>query len=415
LKLVHTAPGQVLRTEGTRATGGRAAARFRAALTTTQIALSMTLLILAGWFAQSLVNASRVELGMRTESLVTFGIAPERNGYAPARANALFDELERELAGLPGVTAVASSVVPLLGSSNWYNNVAIESVDTAPGLDTNVALNYVSPHFFSSLQMQLLAGREFDDRDTADRPKVAIVNERFLEKFGLDRNVLGRHMSLGQGGPLDIEIVGLAHDAKYSEIKQPTPPQVFVPRLQSTPPSSLSFYVRSTLDPLALRKAVEQVLARLDPNLPLMDLRAMREVVRESLFIDRFMSALALCLAVLATLLASLGLYGVLSYNVAQRTREIGLRLALGAAPQRLRAMVLRQVAWMGALGAAIGIAAALLLGRAAQTLLFGLSPSDPAIPLMAVGALGAVVLAAGYLPARRASNVDPVLALRSE
>jgi putative ABC transport system permease protein len=417
LKLVRTAPGQVLRTEGTRTTVARGAARFRAALTTTQIGLSTTLLVLAGWFAQSLVNATNVDVGIRADSLVTFGLAPERNGYGPARSSELFKEFERELEALPGVSAVASSVVPLLDGTNWNNNVAIEGVDTGPGVDTNVATNYVSAGFHGALEMPLLAGREFTDGDVENRPKVAVVNERFLEKFGLDRSVVGTHMSFGQGegAPLDIEIVGVARDAKYSEVKDPTPPQVFVPRSQWFPPSSLNFYVRSTSDSVAIRAGIEQVLARLDPNLPLMDMRTMRDVVRENLFVDRFMSTLALCVALLATLLASIGLYGVLSYNVAQRTREIGLRLALGAAPQHLRSMVLRQVAWMGSVGAVLGIAAALLIGRLAQTLLFGLTPSDPVVPLIATGVLGVVIVAAGYLPARRASNVDPVVALRSE
>jgi len=415
LTLVRTHPGQVLRTEGTRATGGKAAGRFRAVLTTTQIGLSMALLVLSGWFAQSLVNASRVDLGIRPDSLVAFAVAPERSGYTPARARALFDQLERELAAVPGVTAVASSVVPLLQGSNWNNNVAIEGVETGPGIDAIVSLNYVSPRFFGTVGMPVLAGRDFTESDAVDRPKVAIVNERFLEKFGLDRDVVGRRMSIGQGVPLDVEIVGVVHDAKYSQVKDPTPPQVFGPRLQSFAPGALNLYVRAVAEPLALRHAIEQVLARLDPNLPLMDLRTMREVVNENLFVDRFMSTLALVLAALATLLASLGLYGVLSYGIAQRTRELGLRLALGAAPAQLRSMVLRQVAWMTAIGGALGLAAAMVLGRAARSLLFELSPSDPTVLSLAVTAVGAVAVAAGYLPARRASRVDPVVALRSE
>jgi predicted permease len=413
LKLVRTTPGQVLRAEGARATGGRLAARFRTALTTVQIALSMALLVLAGWFARSLMNAERVDVGMRTDSLVTFAVAPERNGYALPRAAALFDELERELAALPGVTGVGTSVVPLLANANWNNNVAVEGVGTTGG--ANVSLNSIGPGFFRTLGAPLLAGRDFADSDSADRPKVAIVNERFVEKFGLGRDALGKRMSIGQGGPLDVEIVGVVRDAKYSEIKDPTPAQVFGPRAQSFPTSALNFYVRSTIDPLALRKTIEQVLARADPNLPLMEFRTMHEVVNENLAGDRLMSTLALVLAGLATLLASLGLYGVLSYGVAQRTHEIGLRLALGAPPERLRAMVLRQVAWMSTIGSVLGLLAALLIGRAARSLLFELSPSDPVALAGAVVALGAVVVAAGYLPARRASQIDPVVALRSE
>jgi len=414
-RLARTLPGRVLRTEGTRTTSSKAAKRFRAVLTTGQIGLSMALLVLAGWFAQSLVNATRVDLGIRTDSLVTLEVAPERNGYAPPRAAEVFDRLARELAALPGVTSVASGTVGLLQSTTWDSNVAVEGVESPPGTDANVSTNYVSPGFFSTLEMPLLSGRGFTEADSGERPKVAIVNERFLAKFGLDRNAVGKRMSFGQGGPLDVEIVGVARDAKYSEVKSPTPPQVFAPRAQLPATSSLSFYVRSGLDPLALRKAVERVLAGIDASLPLADFRTMQDVVHENLFVDRFMSLLAVVLAALATLLASLGLYGVLSYGVAERTREIGLRLALGAPPGRLRAMVLKQVMGMAAIGGAIGLAAALLLGRAARSLLFELSPSDPAVLSLAAVALAIVVTAAGYLPARRASRIDPVVALRSE
>jgi putative ABC transport system permease protein len=415
IKLARRQPGNVLRAEGTRTTSSKAAARFRAALTTSQVGLSMTLLVLAGWFAQSLVNASRVDLGIRPDSLVTFEVAPERNGYAPSRAAELFDRLARELGALPGVTSVASATVGLLQSTNWDSNVAVEGSDLPPGADANVSTNYVSPGFFSTLKIPLVAGRGFTEADSRDRAKVAIVNERFLAKFGLDRDVVGKHMSFGQGGPLDVEIVGIARDAKYSEVKKPTPPQVFAPRAQPLATSSLSFYVRGGLDPLALRKGVEQVLAAIAPGLPLVEFRTMQDVVHENLFVDRFMSVLAVVLAGLATLLASLGLYGVLSYGVAERTREIGLRLALGAPPGRLTAMVLKQVAWIAAIGGVLGLAAALLIGRAARSLLFELSPTDPAILSIAVITLGAVVVAAGYLPARRAARIDPVVALRAE
>ena len=415
LSLARTTPGQVLRAAGAggRATGGRLAARFRTALTTVQVALSMALLVLAGWFARSLVNAERVDIGMRTDSLVTFAVAPERNGYALPRAAALFDELERELAALPGVTGVGTSLMPLLANANWNNNVAVEGVDTTS--DAKVSFNFVNPGFFKTVGAPLLAGRDFADGDSADRPKVAIVNERFVEQFGLGRDALGRRMSMAPGAPVDVEIVGVVRDAKYSEVKDPTPAQVFGARLQSFPASALNFYVRSTIEPLALRKTIEQVLARADASLPLMQFRTMREVVSQNLFVDRFMSKLALVLAALATLLASLGLYGVLSYGVAQRTRELGLRLALGAPPERIRSLVLRQVAWMTTIGGGLGLAAAMLIGRAARSLLFELSPSDPAVLAMAALSLGAVVVAAGYLPARRASRVDPVVALRSE
>jgi putative ABC transport system permease protein len=415
IKLARTPPGQVLQAQSARSLGGRSAKRFRAALTTAQIGLSMTLLVLAGWFAQSLANASNVDVGFRTDSLVTFAVSPERNGYDQTRTAAFFDELETRLAALPGVTSVASSAVSLLGDSTWGSDVGVEGFDAAANPDTHVVVNAVSPGFLRTLEMPLVAGRQLSAADSLDRPKVAIVNQRFVERFGLGANPIGKHMSQGQGGPLDIEIVGVARDAKYNDVKDPISAQLFLPRLQSSTIGTLSFYVRSLADPVTLRAAIEQVLGGLDPALPIVDLRTMRDVVREDLFVDRTMSVLGGSLAVLATLLASLGLYGVLSYNLAQRTREIGLRLALGAAPARLRGMVLREVALMAAIGGSLGLAAALLLGRLARSLLYGLAPTDPAVPAIAVAVLGTIAAAAGYLPARRASRIDPVVALRSE
>jgi putative ABC transport system permease protein len=416
LKLMRTDPGAVLQAQGTRSTGSKAAGRFRAALTTTQIALSTALLVLAGWFAQSLANVGRVDVGIRTEALATFAVAPERNGYAPERSTALFEQLEQELAAVPGVTSVASAAVPLLANDNWGGNIVVEGVETAPGVDTNVAFNWVGAGFFRTVELPLLGGRELTAADSAGRAKVAIVNERFLAKFGLDRTVIGKHMSLGQGGPLDVEIIGVARDAKYSTVKDPTPAQVFLPRLQAASPfGAMNFYLRSGADAVQLRAAVELILERIDPTLPLMDFRTMREVVRENVFLDRVMSTFGAALAVLATLLAAIGLYGMLSYNVQQRSREIGLRLALGAPPARLRGMVLRQVAWLASVGGLVGLLAAVGLGRAAQALLFGLTPSDPRALLGAVGLLAIVVVAAGYLPARRAARIDPVIALRHD
>jgi predicted lysophospholipase L1 biosynthesis ABC-type transport system permease subunit len=217
------------------------------------------------------------------------------------------------------------------------------------------------------------------------------------------------------GGPTDIEVVGIVRDAKYSEIKQEAPPQVFMPRYDAQFIGAVNFYLRSDLGSLDLRTAVGQVLARHDSNLPLMEFRTVREQAKENVFLDRFMGTLATALAALATVLAGIGIYGVLSYGVAQRLREIGLRIALGAAPGNVRRMVLAQVAWMAGIGVAIGVSLALLLGQAARALLYGLSPTDPFVPAAAVLALTAVVFAAAYWPARRAALVDPVTALRGD
>lgn len=414
LKLIGVDVNPAQQTQGVRQTGGKAAARFRATLTTAQIALSMALLVLAGWFAQSLANVARVDLGFRAESLAVFSIAPERNGYAPAQSAALFARLEEELAEIPGVTAAAASGVALLDNSEWGANVSVEGFEATPETDTNVYMNFVSPEFFGTVEMPLVRGVGFE-RITSDGPRVAVVNERFAEKFGLGDSAVGKRFAFGAGGTLDTEIVGVVRDAKYSEVKADVPPQVFRPRAQAPFLGEVSFYLRTNLGLPELRSAVTAVLARHDANLPIMEFRTVKEQARENIFLDRFMSTLASAMAIIAAVLAGIGIYGVLSYGIAQRLREIGLRIALGAAPGTVRRMVLKQVAWMAAIGIVIGVGLALLLGEVGRALLFGLTPTDPVVPAAAVLVLLAVVAAAAYWPARRAALVDPVTALRGD
>jgi ABC-type antimicrobial peptide transport system permease subunit len=220
---------------------------------------------------------------------------------------------------------------------------------------------------------------------------------------------------VGAGVPLDLQIVGVVRNAKYSDVRSDAPPQVFIPRVQAPFLGQMSFYVRSNLGVPELRSAVTAVFARHDANLPLMDFRTVAEQARENAFLDRFMSTIAATLAALAVVLAGIGIYGVLSYGVAQRLREIGLRIALGAAPQDVRGMVFKQVGWMAAIGVLAGVSLALLLGQVGRALLFGLTPTDPVVPTVAVLSLLAVVAVAAYLPARRAAHVDPVTALRGD
>lgn len=416
LKLARTQPGQILHSQSTRSTGGKAANRFRVGLVTAQIALSMMLLVLAGLLAQSLANAARVDLGMRVESLLSFSISPERSGYTPASSAVLFDQLEEELAALPGVTSVASSVVTLLANNSKWQVVRAPGFEPRPGTVPIADFNGVSDRFFETLDIPLLAGRNFGLADAApDRQKVAIVNQRFVEYFGLGANAVGTRIGTGEGDTFDIEIVGVVRDAKYDNVKDPISAQLFRPRGQSDRVGTLTFYVRSAGEPDAAADAIRSLMARLDSSLPIMNMRTMDRQIRENLFIDRFMGTLAGALAVIATLLAAIGLYGVLSYMVAQRTREIGLRMALGAPPARLRGMVLTQVSRTGMIGGAVGLGAAVLLGQAASALLFGVQATDPLVLLAAVGMLAAIIFGAGYLPARRASRVDPIIALRAE
>lgn len=394
--------------------GARAAARFRASLVTAQIALSMALLTSAGLFIRSLLNVSRVDLGIATDHVVTFGLSPVLNGYTPQRSRILFQQLEQDLSAVPGVSGVTASMVPLLVGDNWGNDVYVEGFQRGPDTDASSRYNEVGPGYFRVLGIPLLAGRDFTPADGVGAPKVAIVNEAFAKKFHLGRDAVGKHMSM-HAHALDMEIVGLAKDAKYSDVKQQVPPVFVVPYLQDTTLGFLTFYVRTALPPDQLVRTIPAVVKRLDPGLPVENLMTLPEVVRDNVFLDRMISILSAAFAALATVLAAVGLYGVLAYTVTQRTREIGVRMALGADGRRVRGLVLRQVAVMMAIGAVVGIAGALAIGRTARSLLFELKGTDPVTIVLACGVLVIVALGAAYIPALRASRVHPMEALRYE
>ena len=397
--------------------GARTAARFRTTLATAQIAISMALLVAAGLFTKSLMNVSRVELGLKVDHLLTFGVSPELNGYKPERSLQFFQRLEDELAAQPGVTNVTASLVPALAGSNWGSDVAVEGFDAGPDTDNNSRFNEVGPGYFKTMGIQLIAGREFTRADVLKGPKVAIVNEAFAKKFNLGREVVGKRIGSGSGrnSPLDTEIVGFVQNAKYSEVRDNVPPLFFRPYMQDDAVGSMAFYVRTSVEPEGVIQNVRKVVAAVDPNLPLEDVRTMKEQVRENVFLDRMISTLSAGFASLATLLAAVGLYGVLAYTVAQRTREIGLRMALGAAPGRVRRMVLTQVGMMTVIGGTLGLLAGAAAGRGANTLLFEMKPYDPAVLIVAGMAMTLVAFGAGFIPALRASRVEPMRALRYE
>ena len=396
--------------------GGRSAKMFRATLATMQIAISMALLVCAGLFTKSLMNVSRVDLGITVEQLATFGVSPEMNGYKAERSKQLFERLEDELAAQPGVTSVTGALVPALGGSSWGNSVAVEGFKAGPDTDNNSRFNEVAPGYFKTMGIPLLAGRDFSRSDRLGGPKVAIVNEAFARKFNLGNEVVGKR--IGDSGPsatLDTEIVGLVKDAKYNAVKDAIPPLFFRPYRQDDSVGSMTFYVRTAGAAEQAIQTIQRVVAGVDPNLPIENLRTMEQQVRDNVFLDRLISTLSAGFAVLATLLAAVGLYGVLAYTVAQRTREIGLRMALGAAPNSVRAMVLRQVAVMTVIGGIAGLTGAVFAGRAAKAILYQMEGHDPAVLAVSVVLLAIVALGAGFIPAHRASRIDPMLALRYE
>lgn len=406
-------PGQVMNMQGSRSVGGRGSARFRTTLTTAQIAFSMVLLALAGLFTRSLLNISHEDLGIDVDSTVTFGITAQLSSYDQAELLVLYDRIEETLAAQPGVLGVGTTAIPLFYDFSLGGNFAIEGMDRAPGADTYAAATAVGSGYFDTLDIPLLKGRVFTDRDTADTPQVAIVNQAFARKFNLGDNVVGRRFSGGENG---IEIVGLVADAKHDSVKGDDPPLVYVPRRQAAGwLQSLWVYVRGSVGADALKAMIPRVMAEIAPDVPLVIVQTMRERINDNVYIDRLLTTLSTGFAVLATLLAGIGLYGVLAYSVTQRTRELGLRQALGAEPGQLRALVLRQVGLMALIGLGVGLVAALALGSIAQAVLFGLSGRDPEVFGAAVAVLAAVVLAASWLPAWRASRIAPVEALRHE
>ena len=394
--------------------GGGVAGRFRTGLAVAQIALSTTLLVSAGLFLKSLVNVSRVDLGIRIDSVATFSVAPLRVGYDTLRARVLYARIEDELRALPGVTGVTSSLVPLLSGDSWGNDVRVQGFECLPDTDCNSRYTAVGAGYFSMIGAPMLSGRDVQATDAYDGPRVAVVNLAFAEKFGLGREAVGKFMGRASGtDSLGIQIVGLAPNVAYNDAKRAPQPVFYLPWMQQGIVGQMYFYARTRLPSSQLIAAVPPMMKRIDPALPVQELKTMPQQLRENVSLDRMISILSAAFAFLATLLAAVGLYGVLAYSVTQRTREIGVRMALGADARRVRGMILRQVGAMVAVGATVGALGALGLGRAARSLLYGLQGHDPAVFASAVVLLAGVAFGAGWLPARRASRTQPMRALR--
>ena len=392
----------------------RQATRFRAVLASSQIALATALLAVAGLFITSLFNVGRQELGIRRDGVISFRLAPYLNRYTPERAAALVDSIQDELRGVPGVVAVTASTIPVLSNNSSTNNLTVQGFEAGPDTDTTANIARIGTDYFRTLGIPMLAGRDFSPADAAAAPRVAIVNESFARKFKLS-NPIGVRMATGAGDvPLNIEIVGLVRDAKYSDVKEPAPPQFFLPYRQATF-GSLTIYARTSSDARQLRSVITALVARADPNLPVERLLTMDEQIWDNTTTDRVLATLSSWFAGLATLLAAVGLYAVLAYTVSRRLREIGIRVAMGARPADVWRLVFSQVGRIGLVGGAVGIAAALALGRLGQSLLFGIEGTNAAIIAAAVGTIALVAVAAAALPARRATHVDPVSALRTQ
>jgi predicted permease len=402
---------ETLKNEAGNIFGARGHARVRKALVIAQVSLSLLLLIASGLFVRSLSNLHRLNPGFQTDHVIAFAIDPSLNGYTPQRTAQLYRDLLDQLRAAPGVTAAGLGVRRVLDNSPWRNGVTVEGHIRQ---DENVFtyFNMVSAGYFNALRIPLLAGRDFDERDAANPQRVCIINETFARKFFPDGAAVGRHIGMGvaPGTPTDIEIIAVVHDTKYDNLRAETPIQMFVP-IRGNPGTVV--YVRTNVEPESLFGAMRAIMQHLDANLPLFAMRTLEEQVDRNLITERMIATLSSAFGTLATLLALIGLYGVMSFVVAQRAREIGIRVSLGARATHVLGMMMSEVVVVMVSGIAIAIPIYVALASYMRSQLYGIEPTDPAYIAASALFLLAIGLIAGYIPSRRALRVDPIRVLR--
>jgi predicted permease len=416
LQATRPAIAPTLKDQASNVSAGGGQARVRMILVAAQVALSLVLLVGAGLFARSLINLRNVDPGFKSDHLMSFEIDASLNGYPQARMKQLFERLEDSLRESPGVRAVTSAEIAPLSGNDAVSTITVGGYQKKPEEDMNIAENWVGPGYFSSMGVALIAGREFTRADAATAPRVAIINETMAKYFFGHENPLGRRMSNnGRTSKPDTEIVGVVRDGKYDSLRSAVVRTAFFPWSQDESTSEITFFVRATGKPEALSGTLRTAVARLDPNLPVFNEQTVETQIDQSIYVDRMIAALSVFFGGLATLLAAIGLYGVMAYNVARRTREIGVRMALGAARANVLWLVMKEVALLAGLGIAVALPAAYGAGRLVNAQLYGVAPAD--FLVLAAGAvfLAMVAAVAGYVPAWRATKVDPLIALRYE
>jgi predicted permease len=390
---------------------------LRKALVICQVALSLLLLIGAGLFIRSLANLRDLDSGFRLQNLLAFTVDPQMNGYPNARSMHFFQQLREGMDTLPGVQSASLAVVPVLADDEWDSSITIEGYARKQDEHVGPHMNYIAPDFFKTMGIPVRLGRDFTERDEKDAPKVAIVNQKFVKRFFGDRSPIGHRIGMGNNPDTktDITIVGVVGDTKYENLRQDVPIELYIPYTQIPFASEMTAYVRTTEASSTGFTALRSLVHRLDPNLPMYYVRTMTEQADASLVTERLVASLASSFGFLATLLAAIGLYGVMAYTVTRRTREIGIRMALGARRGDVAWLVMREVLILLGIGLAIGIPAALGLSRFVQSQLYGIQPADAATMAAATAGIATVAILAGYLPGRRATRVDPMQALRWE
>lgn len=380
-----------------------------------QVSMSLVLLVGAGLFVQTLRNLQNVDIGFNRENLLLFNVEPGLNGYDRPRMAQLYRRITERLEAVPGVRSATVSLIPLLSGQAQTRGIDVQGHTSRPDDNDDAKVNTVGAHFFETLEIPILLGRGLSPRDDESAPKVAVINQMLAHKYFGDEIPLGRRF--GFGGPEtsgQIEIIGVTGDAKYTDIRSQTEPTVYLPYLQSIPRQA-TFIVRTSGDASAMTASIREAVHEVDNNLPLFGMKTQSQQADESLTQERLFATLSSFFGVLALLLACIGLYGVMSYGVARRTNEIGIRMALGASAPRVMRMVMRETILVVIVGVVIGLGAALATTRLIASMLFGLAATDALTISFAVVLMIGVAAVAGYLPARRASKVDPMVALRYE
>jgi predicted permease len=407
----------VLKQSASNLGSGHQRMRLTRSLVVSQIALSLVLLFGAGLFVRTLVNLQTQNVGFTRDHLLLFGIAPREAGYQGARYANLCREIQARVAGLPGVKSATSSLHLLLSGSMRGNGITVPGYTPAPKENMSVQVLPVGTDFLSTMGITLLRGRDLTAHDDENAPKVGLINQTMARKYWAGREPVGQHFKMGK---LNLEIVGVVQDAKYTSLRRETSPVVYHPYVQDMDSMPhMHFEVRTAGDASALIPAVRQAVRSIDSSLPLFDVLTQTQQIDELLLQERLFAKLTGFFGALALILVCVGLYGIMSYAVARRTNEIGIRVALGAQRGNILGMVLREILLLVGTGVVLGIAGSFAAARVAEAtvsgLLFGLKINDATVIVFAAVVLVAVAILAGWVPARRASRVDPMVALRYE
>ncbi len=387
---------------------------LRKGLVAAQVALSFLLLFGAGLFVRSLANLKTADTGVALDNLITFQVSPALSGYDTPRAMAFFDQLLDNVRAMPGVKMAGIAVVPILSGDEWDNSMGVEGHQAKDGEDMQAFMNALSPGYFGVMGIAILEGRDFNRTDVKKDSKVAIVNRHFADHFFPGQSAVGRHISQGTGpkSTLDIEIIGVVANALYEGPREGIRRQVYIPNWGS---GGVTYYVRTTAASSAAFGAIRGEVRKLDASLPVYSMKTLEGQLDETLMSDRLIALLAAGFGALATVLASIGLYGVMAFVVARRRKELGIRLALGAEPSGVVWLVMKEVLLLLGVGLAIGIPSALALGSFVSSQLYGIQSRDPWTAIATVILITAVSATAGLIPAHRASRINPILALRYE